>query len=245
MGQSGILLSRRELVRRGRRLEYFGLGWNLLEAVAGVAAGAAAGSTALVGFGLDSLIESFSGATLLWRLHQEPGSPASAAVALGGVEEPGSPASAVIALAGAEDQRRRSERAERTALRLVGFSLLALAAYVVAEAVKTLVKRERPEHSLPGVALAVAALIVMPLLARAKRRVAAGLASGALQADSRQSDLCAYLSAVLLGGLLLNAWLGWWWADPAAALVMTPIIVKEGWAAVRDRSCACCHGVPG
>ncbi len=216
---------RRELVRRGRRLEYFSLGWNLLEAVVGVSAGAVAGSTALVGFGLDSLIESFSGATLLWRLHQEPGSPASAVVALAGVEE---------------RDAGTSEKAEKTALRLVGYSLLALAVYVAAEAVKTLVRRERPEHSLPGMALAVAALIVMPLLARAKRRVAAGLASGALRADSRQSDLCAYLSAVLLGGLLLNALLGWWWADPAAALVMTPIIVKEGWAAVRNRGCGCC-----
>lgn len=210
LGQGGSILVRQELVRRGRRLEYFTLGWNLLEAVVGVGAGVMAGSTALVGFGLDSLIESFSGGTMLWRLHQE------------------------------HDARRR-EQAEKTALRLVGFSLLALAVYVIAEAARTLVIGERPERSVPGVLLAVAAVVVMPLLARAKRRVAAGLGSGALHADSRQSDLCAWLSAVLLGGLLLNAGLGWWWADPVAALAMSPIIVKEGWAAVRNRGCGC-HG---
>jgi divalent metal cation (Fe/Co/Zn/Cd) transporter len=101
--------------------------------------------------------------------------------------------------------------------------------------------REPPEASLVGILLAVASLIVMPLLARAKRRVAARLQSQALAADSRQTSLCAYLSAILLGGLVLNAWQGWWWADPVAALVMVPIILREGIDALRGKVCCDCH----
>lgn len=142
------------------------------------------------------------------------------------------------------DSPERRERAERIALKLVGVSFLALAAYVAFDAVMSLVRRESPEVSYVGIALAALSLVVMPLLARAKRRVAAGLSSRALQADSRQTDICAYLSAILLGGLILNAALGWWWADPAAALVMTPIIVKEGVEALRGETCCpegACH----
>lgn len=204
-------ITRPEWVSRGRRLEYFTLAWNLLEALVAIVAGLVAGSTALLGFGLDSLIESFSGGTLLWRLHQE--------------QDP-----------------CRSERAERLALRLVGISLFALALYVLSDSIRTLVVRERPERSLAGILLAVASLIAMPLLARAKRRVAAALSSSALRADSRQTDLCAWLSAVLLGGLLLHASLGWWWADPVAALIMVPIIAKECRDALRLRACSCHQG---
>ena len=196
-------------VARGRRLEYLTVGWNLCEGVIAVAAGAAAGSTALVGFGLDSFIESSSGAALIWRLRR----------------------------AGEGDERRR----ERVALKLVGASLLLLAAYVGTDAVWSLVKREPPEASMVGVALAIVSLVAMPLLARAKRRVAARINSRALAADSRQTDICAYLSAVLLAGLALNAAFGWWWADPAAALVMTPIILKEGLEALRGETCGDCH----
>jgi divalent metal cation (Fe/Co/Zn/Cd) transporter len=133
----------------------------------------------------------------------------------------------------------RRERVEQISLKLVGVSFLLLAAYVAAEAIKNLVSREAPEHSVPGIVLAIASLIVMPLLARAKRRVASQLNSNAMHADSRQTDLCAYLSAILLGGLVLNATLGWWWADPTAAIIMVPIIVKEGVVALRGESCGC------
>jgi divalent metal cation (Fe/Co/Zn/Cd) transporter len=111
--------------------------------------------------------------------------------------------------------------------------------------VSSLIYREAAQRSVLGIILAVVSLIVMPLLARAKRQVAVAIDSGAMKADARQTDFCAYLSAILLGGLLLNALFGWWWADPVAALVMVPIIVKEGRAAVRGENCGCpgsvCH----
>jgi divalent metal cation (Fe/Co/Zn/Cd) transporter len=198
-------------VRRGRWLEYLTIGWNSLEAIIAIGAGLIAGSIALVGFGLDSIIEVSSGAALLWRLHLD-----------------------------APEQR---ERAEQLALKLVGLSFLLLAAYVAYDAAKSLFTRELPEASYVGVVLAAVSLVVMPLLARAKRKVAASIQSRALQADSRQTDICAYLSAILLVGLLLNALFGWWWADPVAALVMTPIIVKEGVEALRGETCCdgACH----
>lgn len=197
-------------IRRGRKLEYLTIGWNLLEGVIAVGAGVVAGSTALVGFGFDSFIESLSGGALLWRLRSD----------------------------------EEAERSERIALKLVGASFLILAAYVAFDAGKSLITREPPEASYVGIALSVLSLVVMPLLARAKRRVAASLNSRALKADSRQTDICAYLSAILLGGLLLNALFGWWWADPVAALVMVPIIVREGIEALQGETCCdegACH----
>jgi len=193
-------------VRRGRRLELLTLGWNVVEAVVAVAAGAAASSVALVGFGIDSVIECLSGAVLLWRLQDG---------------------------AGIERERR--------ALKLVGVSFLLLAAYVAFEAASGLIAREAPERSPVGIVLAALSVVVMPLLARAKRRVAVRLGSRALDADSRQTDLCAYLSAILLAGLGLNALLGWWWADGVAALAMVPIIVNEGREALRGEVCDDCH----
>ncbi len=193
------------IVRRGLRLEYLTIGWNSLEAMVGITAGLIAGSIALVGFGLDSIIEVSSGAILLWRLRAE--------------------------------HRGSGERAEVIAVRLVGVSLLALAAYVAYDSITSLVHRNRPETSVPGVVLAIASLAVMPILAHAKRKVARGLNSRAMQADSRQTDICAYLSAILLGGLTLNAILGWWWADPAAALAMVPLIAEEGIEAAQGRTC--------
>lgn len=199
-------------VRRGRLLEYLTIGWNSLEAIISIIAGLVAGSIALVGFGLDSLIEVSSGAALLWRLHM--------------------------------DAPESRERAERVALKLVGVSFLLLAAYVAYDSVKSLIRREAPEASYVGIAVAALSLAVMPLLARAKRRVAAAISSRALRADSRQTDICTYLSAILLGGLILNALFGWWWADPVAALVMIPIIAKEGIEALRGEQCCdddACH----
>jgi divalent metal cation (Fe/Co/Zn/Cd) transporter len=193
-------------VRRGRTLEYFTIGWNSLEAVVAITFGILAGSVALIGFGIDSVIESSSGVILLWRL-------------------------------------TAGEEREQLALRLVGISLLVLASYVAFDAVKSLIAQERPDESYVGIVLAAVSLIIMPLLAREKRKVAAKLNSHALQADSRQTDICAYLSAILLGGLLLNALFGWWWADPTAALVMTPIIAKEGVEALQGKTCCSneCH----
>ena len=137
--------------------------------------------------------------------------------------------------------RLRDQRRERTALKLVGASFLLLATYVAADAVKVLIRKEPPQESVVGICIAALSLLAMPLLARAKRKVALELSSAAMQADSRQTDLCAYLSAILLGGLLLNATLHWWWADPVAALIMVPIIVKEGWYALQGKTCCDCH----
>jgi divalent metal cation (Fe/Co/Zn/Cd) transporter len=130
------------------------------------------------------------------------------------------------------------ERRERLALKLVGVSFLVLAGYVAVDASASLVSRERPNASVIGIVLSVVSLVVMPLLASAKRRVAARLRSRALRADSRQTEFCAYLSAILLGGLLLNALFGWWWSDPVAAVVMVPFIAKEGIDAFRGDRCS-------
>ena len=134
------------------------------------------------------------------------------------------------------DESRR-ERVEAITLRIVGACFLLLAAYVSYDSIKSLIWREHPHESIPGIVLAIASLIVMPLLFRAKRKVARGINSVALMADSKQTELCTYLSAILLGGLLLNALLGWWWADPVAALIMVPIIVKEGIEGLRGETC--------
>lgn len=134
------------------------------------------------------------------------------------------------------DEARR-ERVEALSLRMVGVCFLVLAAYVGYDSFKALLRREAPEESIPGIILAIASLIIMPLLVRAKKRVALGIRSDALMADAKQTELCTYLSAILLGGLLLNAIWGWWWADPVAALVMVPIIAREGIEALRGETC--------
>jgi len=129
------------------------------------------------------------------------------------------------------------DRAERRALRIIGVSFLALAAWVGWEAVEALVTQTEPSASPIGIALAALSVLVMPWLARAKRAVALQLGSGAMVAEATQTQLCVYLSVILLAGLVLNATLGWWWADPIAALVMVPIIAREGVDGVRGRSC--------
>jgi divalent metal cation (Fe/Co/Zn/Cd) transporter len=198
--------SRAALVSRGRKLEYFTIGYNSLEGLIAIVAGLFAGSIALVGFGFDSLIEVTSGAVLVWRLHADV------------------------------DEARR-ERVEAISLRTVGVLFMLLAVYVTYDSVKSLIKHEAPSESLPGIILAAVSLIVMPLLVRSKRKVARGINSGALMADSKQTELCTYLSAILLAGLLLNGLLAWWWADPIAALIMVPIIVKEGIEGLRGETC--------
>lgn len=205
---SALPLERPTLIRRGRQLEYFTIVWNSLEALIALVSGFIAGSVALVGFGLDSLVEVTSGAALLWRLHR--------------------------------DDESRRERVERTALRIVGVCFVLLAVYVAYDSLSTLFTREAPKRSVPGILLAAVSLIVMPMLARAKRRVATSVGSAAMSADANQTEFCAYLSAILLGGLLSNALFGWWWADPIAGLIMVPIIGKEGAGALRGKSC--CSG---
>jgi len=136
------------------------------------------------------------------------------------------------------------ERVEAISLRIVGTCFVVLAIYVSYDSIKSLLRREVPEESVVGIVLAAVSLVVMPLLVRAKRNVARGINSGALMADSKQTELCTYLSAILLAGLLLNALLGCWWADPVAALIMVPIIVKEGIEALRGETCCdegACH----
>jgi len=198
------------LVVRGRRLEYLTIAWNTFEAAVALVSGVVAGSVALVGFGLDSAIETASAVVLLWRLR-------------------------------ADHDAVRREHSERIAHRLVGTCFLVLAAYIAIESIRSLWLRESSGRSIPGILIAAAAVVVMPLLARAKRRVAAELGSRALHSDSKQADLCAYLSAILLVGLALQFALGWWWADPVAAFVMVPIIAREGVQGVRGQVCDDCH----
>lgn len=198
-------------VRRGVLLEYFTIGWNLVEGAVAITAGIIAVSPSLAGFGLSSIIESLSGTALLWRLRV--------------------------------DVEHARERREQIALRLIGASFLILAAYVLFDAVKTLIYHESPESSYLGIGVTISSLFVMPVLARRKRIVAAQIKSRALEADSTQTDLCAYLAAITLGGLILNAAFGCWWADPVAALLMTTIIGKEGIEALRGERCDDCHSI--
>jgi cation diffusion facilitator family transporter len=131
------------------------------------------------------------------------------------------------------------ERNERLSIRVVGVCFIALAVYVAYESVLDLITRKAPEHSIAGILLACVSLVVMPILSRAKKRVGIELGSAAMQADAKQTDFCVFLSAILLVGLLLNVVFGWWWADPLAGLVMTPIIANEGVQAVRGKACYC------
>ncbi len=204
-----VPFERAALLRRGRWLEIFTIVYNSLEGIIAIVAGSFAGSIALVGFGIDSVIEVISGSTLLWRLNTRR-------------------------------DHADAERSERIALKIVGISFLALALYIVVDSGISLVRREEPNESIPGIVLAAVSLIVMPLLVRAKRKVARSIKSQALLADAKQTQICTWLSAILLGGLVLNALFGWWWADPVAALAMVPIIVKEGLEGLRGEHCDDC-----
>ena len=210
MAPALVSSARAALVRRGLRLNYLTIAYNAIEAVVSIAAGLIAGSVALLGFGIDSVIEVTSSVAAQWRLRTDL------------------------------DHARR-ERVERQAHRVIGLSFLALTAYVAYESATALWFQERPERSPLGMVILVLSVVVMPVLARAKRRVARALGSGALQAEATQTSLCAYLSVIALAGVGLNVVLGWWWADPVAALAMVPIIVKEGLEGWRgEASCADC-----
>ena len=142
-------------------------------------------------------------------------------------------------LARDRDEESR-EHTEQRALRVIGVCFLLLACYILYESIHDLIERIPPQHSIIGIVLAGLSLIVMPWLAHLKRRVAFSLESGALEAETRQTEICAYLSAILLLGLSLNAWFDWWWADPVAGLGMVPFIAWEGWEATRGQTC-CAH----
>jgi len=193
------------LLRRGERLEALSVGYNAAEGVIAIAAGIAAGSAALSGFGGDSLIEVTSAALLWWRL---------------GAERRGSATG-------------REEEIERRASRWAGALLLILAAGILFGAGRQMVMGTEPAPSGIGIFLTALSLAVMPFLAREKLKVAAALKSAAMRADAHEQVACAWLSATTLAGLGLNAALGWWWADPAAAVIMVPLIAKEGWEAWR------------
>lgn len=135
----------------------------------------------------------------------------------------------------------RRERNERVALKIVGVCFLGLAIYIGYESTMDLVRRNVPESSLAGIILAAVSLIAMPLLSRAKRRVGNELKSASMKADAKQTEFCTWLSAILLGGLLLNTAFGIWWADPVAALIMVPIIAKEGYDGLQGKACDSCH----
>ena len=207
-----LLDARRDvLLVRARRLAMFTLAWNLAEGVVAVTAAVAAGSRALIGFGLDSGIESISAAVLLWRLGAE-------------IRDP-----------------ERAEHVERVALRAIGVSFLVLAAYVAVDAVRSLVIGDEPDASRVGIALTALSIVVMPVLAGRKRRVADALESGAARADAAQTMACMWLSGVVLAGLVLNAALQWWWADPVAALAVVVLLLNEGREALTgERLDDCC-----
>ncbi len=193
---------RDRLGRRARLLAGASVGYNTVEAVVALAAGAAAGSAALVGFGLDSVVEVSSGLVILWQFgHRLP------------------------------------ESREALALRLIAVSFFALAGYVAQDSVRALLSGAEPDASPVGIVLAAASLVVMPFLSLAQRRTGKALHSGSVVADSTQTLLCTYMSAVLLGGLVLNAVLGWAWADPAAGLLIAGIALREGRQAWRGEGC--------
>jgi divalent metal cation (Fe/Co/Zn/Cd) transporter len=197
-------------VRRGLRLEVLTVGWNVVEGVVALGAALAAGSVALFGFGVDSFVESASGAILIWRLRSE--------------------------LTGAHGHDA-IERLEHRARRLVALSLFALAAWVAFDAVRSLHLGERPDPSLVGIAVTAVSVVVMQWLARAKRATAKSIGSRALEADAFQTTACVYLSLAALAGIGLNLLLGWWWADPVAALVIAVLLVREGRSAWAGEEC--------
>lgn len=195
------------LRRRARRLAWAGNAWHLIELAAALAAGVAAGSVALVGFGADSAIEIFSGSVVVWLFSRD---------------------------------RTDTAREQRRARRLIAGSYLLLAAYILAASLHDLIGGQHPRSSWLGVVLAALAAVSMPVLARAKRSVGARLRSAAAVSESTQNMICAYLALALLAGLLANALAGWWWADPAAAIIIALLALREGREAWRGRERGCC-----
>jgi divalent metal cation (Fe/Co/Zn/Cd) transporter len=195
---------RLRLQRRARLLAWGGIAWHVVEFAVALTAGLAASSIALVGFGVDSLIEAAAGLVVVWLF---------------------------------TGSRLHSATAERRAQQMIAASFVVLAAYVTVESVRTLAGGDHPEASWVGIGLALVTAPTMPLLARAKERVGERLDSSATVKEGAQNMICAYLSVALLVGLLANAILGWWWADPVAALVIAAVAVKEGRESWRGEGC--------
>ena len=200
---------RARLEGRARLLAWTGIAWHVVEFAIAVAAGVAAGSIALIGFGADSLIEALAGIDVVWLF---------------------------------TGSRRGSRAAERRAQQLIAASFFVLAGYIGVEAVRTLVGGDHPQTSWVGIGLAAFTALTMPLLARAKRRIGTRLSSSAAVKESSQTQLCAYLSIALLVGLGANLLIGWWWADPLAALAIAGVAVSEGRESWRGEGCVdgCC-----
>src|SRR5688572_15742963 len=194
------------LHRRALWLEYSTVGWNAVEAVVAIGAGAVAGSVALIGFGADSAIEVISAVGLLWRLRK----------------------------AGPHAAVNEEGAAEKRALYVVAITFFLLAIYITWEAVNSLLTREEPLTSPVGIGLAVLSLVVMPILAYAKHRTGREMGSRALVADSKETWVCSYLSVALLVGVGGYSVLGWWWADPVGALAMLPVILWQGWETLAE-----------
>ena len=192
---------RPRLLARALRLEYLTVGWNIVEGVIAIAAATVSGSVALMGFGIDSFVESASGSVMIWRLLAERHAD--------------------------EDDEERIEHVERRARKLVAASLVLLAVYIAWDSITSLISGDRPQPSMVGIVLALASLLVMWWLARQKRRVGLALGSRAMTADAFQTDACFWLSLFLLVGIGANALFGFWWADPLAALGMTFFIGRE------------------
>jgi divalent metal cation (Fe/Co/Zn/Cd) transporter len=209
MSERGFRGPRRDWAQIGLRLVAATLAYNVLEAVIALWAGAEAASIALLGFGLDSLIECAAAGVLLWRLSLETR----------GVDA------------------HELERAEQRVHRFVGGTFLALAGYVTLQSFSTLWRQDAPQESWMGIALAAASLVIMPLISWGKLRAAREIASAALRAEAKETLACSYLSFALLLGLAANATLGWWWADPVAAFAMVPWLVREGLEGIRREAC--------
>jgi len=201
----------RSLHKKALYLSIFTVAYNFLEGIVSIAAGAAAGSIALIGFGLDSFVESLSGGVMIWRF--------------GGRGE----------LSKEEEERRESR-----ALKLVGYTFFVLGGYVAYECLKKLISREPSEPSLIGIIIAAVSLIVMPVVFYMKYKLGKSVGSRGLVADSKQTLACSYLSLSLLAGLGLNYLYGIWWADPAAGLVIVAFLFREGLEAVRGEHEGCC-----
>ena len=198
---------RAALERRARLLAWGGNAWHVIEFAIAVGAGIAAGSIALVGFGIDSVIEALAGGVIVWLFTGGRGS---------------------------------SPVAERRAQQLIAASYAVLVLYIVVEATRSLLGSQHPAVSWIGITLAAVTAIAMPVLAAAKRKVGRRLGSSATVSEAQQNQICAYLSVALLVGLLANALAGWWWADPAAALVIAAVAAREGIKSWRGDSCDCC-----
>jgi cation diffusion facilitator family transporter len=201
MTEAPSLEHRRELNRRALWLEYFTVGWNVIEGVVAIGAGLLAGSVALIGFGVDSSIEVISALGLRWRLRT----------------------------AGPEATVQEESGAERRALYVVAATFFLLAAYITFEAGTALLNQEEPDRSTVGLVLSVLSLLIMPALAYMKQRAGREMGSRALVADAAETWVCSYLSLALLAGVGLHELFGWWWADPVGALAMLPVILWQGW----------------